>query len=121
VRFGDNTNQGTGVSADDVLAGYRDAAGGDPDGAFWGHAYDATVLLLEAIQAASAPDGDGLSIDRAGVRQYLSEVAGYQGITGPITCDAWGDCGSQHNDIVEHIDPADIAATRINVVYEYEP
>lgn len=121
VRFGDNTSQGTGVSAEDVLAGYRDATGADPDGAFWGHAYDATVLLLEAIKAASAPEGDGLRIDRAGIRQYLSEVADYQGITGPITCDAWGDCGSQHNDIVEHTDPSDVAATRTNVVFEYEP
>lgn len=121
VRFGDNTNQGTGASADDVQAAYRDAAGADPDGAFWAHAYDATVLLLEAIEAASAPDGDGLRIDRAGVRQYLSEVAGYQGIIGPITCDAWGDCGSQRNDVVEHTDPTDIPATRTNVVYEYEP
>ena len=121
VRFGDNTNQGTGASADDVLAAYRDAAGADPDGAFWGHAYDAAVLLLEAVKAASTPDGDGLRIDREGVRQYLSEVAGYQGIIGPITCDAWGDCGSQRNDVVEHTDPADIPATRTNVVYEYEP
>ncbi|MYB24535.1 MAG: ABC transporter substrate-binding protein [Acidimicrobiia bacterium] len=121
VRFGQNTNQGTGASAEEVLANYRDASGADPDGAFWGHAYDATVLLLEAINAASAPDGDALSIDRAGVRQHLSEVSDYQGITGALTCDAWGDCGSQRIDIVEHADPADITFTRTNVVYEYEP
>ena len=121
VRFGDNTNQGTGVSAADLAVRYREAHGADPDGAFWGHAYDAAVLLLEAIAAASARDGDSLRIDRAGVREYLSGLAAYQGVIGPITCDAWGDCGSQRNDIVEHTDPSDIAATRTNVVFEYEP
>lgn len=121
VDFGDNTNQGTGVSAGDLLDRYRQAAGAEPDGAFWGHAYDAAVLLLEAIAAASARDGDTLRIDRAGVRQYLDTVAGYEGIIGPITCAARGDCGLQHIDILHHTDPSNFAAARDNVVYQYEP
>ena len=121
TRFGDNTNEGTGASADEVLARYREAYDAEPDGAFWGHAYDATVLLLEAVAAASARDGNDLRVDRAGIRQYLSAAADYQGVIGSITCDAWGDCGSQRNVIVEHTDPSNIAATRTNVVFEYEP
>ncbi|MCY3663931.1 MAG: branched-chain amino acid ABC transporter substrate-binding protein [bacterium] len=121
VRFGDNANQSSGRSAADLLATYEQSYGGPPEAAYWGHAYDATMLLLEAIRAASRLDGDTLVIDRAGVREYLDGVAGYAGIIGSITCDRWGDCGTQSVVIIEHLDADDIATTRTNVVYEYRP
>lgn len=121
LDFGLNENQSTGVGAADLLAAYEEAYGSAPEAAFWAHAYDATTLLLDAIEAASRPDGDSLLIDRAGVRQYLDTVSDYGGIIGPISCDEFGDCGVQRLVVVQHLDATDPAATRANAVYKYAP
>ena len=121
LDFGRNENQSTGLSAADLLAAYEDAYGTPPEAAFWAHAYDATTLLLEAIEAASRPDGDSLRIDRAGVREYLDGVSGYGGIIGSINCDGFGDCGVRRLVVVQHLDAGDPAATRANAVYKYAP
>ncbi len=121
LSFGMNANESTGRQSADLLAEYEDAYGTAPEAAFWAHAYDAATLLLEAIEAASRPDGESLVIDLAGVRQYLDDVSGYRGIIGPITCDDFGDCGVQRLVVVEHLDSSDPAATRTNTVYEYTP
>ena len=119
VRFGDNTNDSTGMTADDFLAEYESNYGGAPEAPFWAHSYDATTLLLEAIEAASYLDGDTLVIDRQGVRDYLDGVSDYSGLIGLISCDEFGDCGAQRITVIHHVDPADIAASKANVVFEY--
>lgn len=121
TRFGENTNQSTGVSADAVLEAYDAEYGEAPSAPFWGHAYDATSILLDAIDAASTMDGDTLVIDRQGVRDYIDGVSGYSGIIGTINCDEFGDCGSQKVTVIEHLDSSDIEASKANVVFEYAP
>ena len=122
-RFGDNTNQTTGQSAPGLRARFEETAEGSPTGTFWGHAYDATVLLLDAISAASyvRPEDGALVIDRAGMREYLDNLSGFQGITGVLGCDEFGDCGGAGVVIHEHLDSTDIEATRQSVVYEAGP
>ena len=118
TRYGDNTNQSTGKTADMFLADYQAAYGEAPTSSFWAHAYDAATLLLDAITAASYVAEDGaLMIDRAGVREYLNTVDGYQGLIGDITCDQFGDCGSQKITVVQHVNIDDPDATMNNVVY----
>ncbi|WP_419855706.1 branched-chain amino acid ABC transporter substrate-binding protein [Candidatus Poriferisodalis sp.] len=119
VRFGDNTNESTGRTADDFLAEYETLYGGAPEAAFWAHSYDATTLLLEAVEAASYVDGDTLVIDRQGVRDYLNGVSDYSGLIGSISCDEFGDCGAQRITVIHHEDPNDIATSKANVVFEY--
>ena len=122
VRFGENVNESTGMSANDVLAAYEAKVGEGPTAPFWGHSYDATAMLLDAIDAASEVDGDGnLVIDKAGVRAYLNGITGYSGIIGTISCDEFGDCGSQKITIIKHDDSSDVAASNANVVFEYAP
>ncbi len=121
VRYGTNTNQSTGKTADDFLAEYEAAHGGAPEAPFWAHSYDATTLLLEAIKAASWMDGDSLMIDRAGVREYLNGVSGYQGLIGLLTCDDFGDCGSQKITVIHHESSDDLDTSKANVVFEYAP
>ena len=122
VRFGSNKNQSTGVSAEEFLATYETNNGEAPSAAFWGHSYDATAMLLDAIDAASSLDADGnLVIDRAGVREFLNGIKGYGGIIGTINCDEYGDCGSQKITIIEHLDSGDVEASKNNVVFEYAP
>ena len=117
TRYGGNVNQSTGKTAEEFLAAYEAAYQELPTSSFWAHAYDATTLLLDAITAASyVTDGGALMIDRAGVREFLDNVDGYQGLIGEITCDAFGDCGSQKITVVHHAG-TDVDATMSNVVY----
>ena len=121
IRYGANTNQSTGQTADSFLAAYTDEWGEDPAAPFWAHSYDATTLLLDAIAAASYDDDGTLVIDRAGVREHLNSVEDYSGIIGLISCDAFGDCGSQKITVIGHGDSENVSASNANVVYEYAP
>ena len=120
LRFGSNVNQSTGRSASEVLAEYHETYGEAPVSPFWAHAYDATTLLLDAIVEASEVSGDGtLVIDRAAVRSALDAVDGYQGLIGTITCDDFGDCGTQKITVILHESADGIETSRTNVVYEF--
>jgi len=123
LRYGGNRNQRIlGSSADSFITGYVMVYGEKPSAAFWAHAYDATTLLLDAIEAASYEEDDGtLVIDRAGVREFLSNVRDYEGLTGLLSCDEFGDCGSQKITVIGHGDSGDVDGSLANVVYQYAP
>ena len=121
TRYGTNANESTGESASAVLADYEAEFGEAPAAPFWAHSYDAAVLLMDAIAASSYMDGDDLVIDRAGVREHLNSVSNYAGLIGTMSCDAYGDCGSQKITVIQNIDIADYEASTGNVVYEYAP
>ncbi|MDE0065732.1 MAG: branched-chain amino acid ABC transporter substrate-binding protein [Acidimicrobiaceae bacterium] len=121
-RFGENVNQSTGKSAVDFTSAYESLHGEAPTSPFWGHGYDATAMLLDAIESASYVDGDGnLVIDKAGVREHLDGLTGYNGLIGLINCDAFGDCGSQKVTVIHHLDSNDFEGSTDNVVFEYAP
>ena len=69
-----------------LAAGYRERTGHDPDDRA-ALAYDATVLLLSAIEHAIQRDGRPT---RAGVAQSLREMPAHKGLTGPIAFDKAG-------------------------------
>ena len=121
LRFGATSNQSTGKTPETLLSDYEATYGEPPSAPYWAHAYDATTLLLEAIGAASSVSDGALVIDRAGVRQFLNTVSGYGGIIGAISCDSFGDCGSQKTTVIHHLDPDDIEASLSNVVFEFAP
>ncbi|MCY3607477.1 MAG: branched-chain amino acid ABC transporter substrate-binding protein [Acidimicrobiaceae bacterium] len=119
-RFADNVNQSTGKTAADVVTDYAELYGQEPGSPFWAHAYDATTLLLEAIAAASRVDDGTLVIDRAAIREHLDRVENYRGLTGPIACDAFGDCGSNRIVVVRNIGGEANAPTSMdNIVFSY--
>ncbi|WP_419848494.1 branched-chain amino acid ABC transporter substrate-binding protein [Candidatus Poriferisocius sp.] len=119
--YGDNINQATGVDAKQAAERFEAKAGTPPFRAFWAHAYDATTLLLDAVNAASHLERGKLVIDRAGIRDYLDQAAGYQGIIGTISCDLFGDCGPSKITIIEHRDSDNPESAWENVVYRFTP
>jgi len=122
VRFGQNMNESTGKTAAEVLADYEANHGEAPSAPFWGHNYDATAMLLDAIKnSSSVNDAGQLVIDKAAVRTYLTAIRGYSGVIGTINCDDFGDCGSQKITVVLNTDSSDPAAGMSNVVFEYAP
>ena len=120
LRYGSNTNQSTRATADKFLADYESNNGNAPEAPFWAHSYDATTILLEAIKAASHSHDGNLEIDRAGVREYLDNLSGYEGIIGTLSCDDFGDCGAQRITVVQN-NSADFAASIENVVFSFAP
>lgn len=122
TRFGQNTNESTGKTAEEVLADYEATHGEAPSAAFWGHSYDATTILLDAIKTASSVNDSGqLVISKAGVRSAINALSGYSGLIGTLNCDDFGDCGSQKITVIGHEDSSDIEASKANVVFEYAP
>ncbi len=121
-RFGENVNESTGKTAVDFLATYEAAYGEAPAAPFWAHGYDATVLLLDAIKAASWVEDGDLMIDRQGIRDHLNSVQGFQGLIGTINCDDFGDCGAARITVVQNIGGEENAETSLNnVVFSYAP
>lgn len=120
LRFGDSASE-TGTNAETFLAAYAAEYGEDPTAPFWGHAYDATVMLLSAIETVGVVDGDVLHIDRALLRNELSNTSGFAGITGSLSCDEFGDCASGKITVIEHLDASDPDASKANVVFGYVP
>ncbi|MDH3425074.1 MAG: branched-chain amino acid ABC transporter substrate-binding protein, partial [Acidimicrobiia bacterium] len=76
-------------------AAYLDEFGEDPLTLFSAFAFDATNVILEAIEGVGIVDGAGtLHIGRQALRDALFATAGFEGLTGTITCDPLGDCGA---------------------------
>lgn len=121
LDFGANVNEATGSDVGQAAGRFEEVAGTPPFRAFWAHAYDATTLLLEAVEAASRNDGGTLVIDRAGIRDYLDQVAGFGGLIGDITCDGFGDCGPAGITVIEHLNPDDPEASWDNIVHRFSP
>ena len=120
LRYGSNRNSFTGATADDFLAAYETTYGEAPSTGFWAHAYDATIMLLRAIDRVAIEVDGTLYIDRQALREELHATS-FDGITGSITCDEYGDCGAQRIAVVEHTDSGDVEAGKNNVVFEYAP
>ena len=120
-QFGSNGNEITGVSATDLLARYNETFGEAPSAGFWGHAYDATTMLLKAIDEVAVVQDDGsLLIDRAALREALSASA-FSGIIGGIACDEFGDCGAAEIQIILHEDSAITSTSEITPLKVIKP
>jgi basic membrane lipoprotein Med (substrate-binding protein (PBP1-ABC) superfamily)/ABC-type branched-subunit amino acid transport system substrate-binding protein len=75
------------------LPAYRTKYGADPSNPFHAHAYDAFMLIKEAIESVAIDLGEGAhAISRQALRDALYAISGYKGLTGTLTCDANGDC-----------------------------
>jgi branched-chain amino acid transport system substrate-binding protein len=77
----------------DFLATYNENYGEAPVAAFHAHSYDATAILLDAIESVAQVSDDGtMLIGRQALIDAVAATSGYVGITGTLTCDANGDC-----------------------------
>jgi branched-chain amino acid transport system substrate-binding protein len=75
------------------LAKHLEMYGEDPLSAFHAHAYDATNMVLAAIQNVAVEDADGvLHIGRQALRDALYATSNFEGVTGNLNCNEYGDC-----------------------------
>jgi branched-chain amino acid transport system substrate-binding protein len=120
LRYGSNENSITGTNAEGFLSAYNSTYGEAPSASFWAHSYDATTMLLKAIDDVAVDIDGTLYVDRQEVRDALNDIE-LDGIIGPVSCDDFGDCGSQLITIILNESPNDVEAAKQNVVYEFRP
>jgi branched-chain amino acid transport system substrate-binding protein len=87
---------------DEFLPAYREKYGIEPTTPFHAHSYDATMLVLQAVEQVAQQKDDGtLVIGRQALRDALYGTSEYEGVTGRLTCNEFGDCG--HNRILINV------------------
>jgi branched-chain amino acid transport system substrate-binding protein len=83
----------SGSEYDTFKAKYREMFGTDTLSVFHAHAYDATNMIFTCIEQVGTLEDDGtLHIGRQAMRDCLYATKDFQGITGTLTCDQYGDC-----------------------------
>ena len=97
ASFVDSSSFANAEANDAFDAAYEDAFGVAPDdlGPFHAHAYDATMIILHAIEAVATVDDDGnLVVDREALILAIRATVDYDGLTGMLSCDGNGECGA---------------------------
>ncbi|MCA9904497.1 MAG: branched-chain amino acid ABC transporter substrate-binding protein [Anaerolineae bacterium] len=80
---------------DAFLERWDEVVGGVPPSGFHAHAYDATNILFNAIEEVAVVADDGsISIGRQALRDAITNLTDYAGLTGTLSCDATGDCAT---------------------------
>jgi branched-chain amino acid transport system substrate-binding protein len=78
---------------DKLLADYKKKYNIDPTGPFQANAYDATHMILDAVEKVGKVDDKGnLSVDRKALAEYIRSIKDFKGIVGTLTCDGTGEC-----------------------------
>ncbi len=109
----------------DAFVVQYEASYGEPLAAtpYHAHTYDAANLLFDTVEAVAVQDRDGtLHVGRQALRDALYATAGYEGLTGSLTCDEYGDCGAIRIQVTRLDDlAAGFDGLAANVVYTYPP
>jgi branched-chain amino acid transport system substrate-binding protein len=78
---------------EEFLPAYIAKYGTEPTAPFHAHAFDATNMILDAVEKVAQQGSDGtLLIGRQALRDALYATEGMEGVTGTITCNEYGDC-----------------------------
>lgn len=87
----------------DFVPKYLDRFGTQPINIYHAHAYDAFMLIANAIEKVATQDADGtLHIPRQALREALYATKDYQGLTGNLSCTPTGDCADAHIAIYQY-------------------
>ena len=75
------------------LKAHQKKYGMKPEAPFHAYSYDATLMILKAVDKVAVVGSDGsLTIDRMKLRDALYATKNHKGLTGNLTCDQYGDC-----------------------------
>jgi len=81
---------------------YKKAYNEGPISGFHAQAYDAAELLMKALQKVAVTDASGATqIGRKALRDAVFATK-FDGVSGPIECDAHGECGKFHPAVYEY-------------------
>ena len=119
--LGSNVNVATGKNGEAARDAFTTTYGESPPSPYWAYAYDATTLLLSAIESVAVADGGKLFVDRAALREEITATEGFEGLIGALSCDDFGDCGTGRINIYHHADSSITDPEQLPVVYRFAP
>jgi branched-chain amino acid transport system substrate-binding protein len=92
-----------GAYEDEFLPAYQELSGEEgPIAPYHAHGYDAANIIFDAIEAVAVEGDDGtIYVPKDALRQYVADLSGFAGLTGELTCDENGDCGSEFVSIAQ--------------------
>lgn len=94
---------GTSDKVDALLKRYKEKYGFEPTGPFQSNSYDATNMLLDAIETVGKLDDSGnLVINRVELSSYIRSIKNFEGLTGNLNCDGTGECSAADIGIVQY-------------------
>ncbi|MGH3714016.1 MAG: branched-chain amino acid ABC transporter substrate-binding protein [Micromonosporaceae bacterium] len=113
----------TGAAYQELVGKYEKKFGEKPIQSFHAHAYDAMNMLFAAIEKVAEREDDGtIHIDRQKLMDEFQKTKSYEGLTGTLTCDEFGDCADPKIDIVQNAQgQKTIDQVRGNVLFKFEP
>lgn len=78
----------------DFLPSYREISNEpEPISVFHAHAFDAYNMLADAIEEVAIQGDDGTTyIPRTALKDAFFAISGYEGVTGSLSCNEFGDC-----------------------------
>lgn len=76
----------------DFLSTYENKYGSEPISVYHAHAFDAANMIFACIEEVAIQNGDTIHIGREALRSCLYATSGFEGITGTLTCNEYGDC-----------------------------
>lgn len=108
---------------EEFSAKYTEKFGEAPIQSFHAHAFDATNLLLDKIEEVAQEGDDGtLTINRQELRDATYATEGFEGLTGSLTCNEFGDCAQPAVSVYQNIDPsASMGGLFANVLFTSRP
>jgi branched-chain amino acid transport system substrate-binding protein len=107
---------------EEFVGRYEEAYGEAPIGSFHAQAYDASNMLFDAIEqvAEEQPDGS-VSIGRQALLDAVAATSDFQGLSGTLTCDEFGDCADPNIKVFQYsADVGSLDALKRNVLFSYE-
>ncbi len=85
------------------VAKYKTKYGEDPIAGFHANGYDSALAIMLAIEKVAKTDAAGDTyIGRKALRDALMHTTDMDGLTGKLSCDEFGDCGSSHFAVFEY-------------------
>jgi branched-chain amino acid transport system substrate-binding protein len=94
IAYPDVSDEAMGKAYPKMVAAYKEMFGEAPISGFHGNAYDAAILAMMAIEKVAVTTPDGTTyIGRKALRDAVYATS-FDGVSGPIKCDAHGQCAS---------------------------
>ena len=101
IAYPDLTPEAMGKGYNKFIEEYKKAYGEGPISGFHAQAYDAAELLMKAIEKVAKTEGGTIYIGRKALRDAVFATK-FEGVSGPIECDAHGECGKFHPAVYEY-------------------
>jgi branched-chain amino acid transport system substrate-binding protein len=84
-----------GPDYEELLSKWEAQIGGQPPSGYHAFAYDCINMVLDAIESVAQVGGDGsVLIGRQALREAMTATTGFDGLTGQLDCDEYGDCAT---------------------------